>query len=74
VNPLRSHWLRLTVWLFLLSPAVAFMVALTQGVGFKFALVLTLYMWALVCVILALIALAGLLMRAARWGIRGIRR
>ena len=74
MNPAQSHWLRLAVWLFLLSPVVAVAVSLTQGVDFKFALVLTLYMWSLVCVILALIALAGLLVRLTRWGLRGIRR
>jgi hypothetical protein len=74
VNPLHSHWLRLAVWLFAASPLVAFAVALTQEVDFSFALILTLYMWALVCVILALIALAGLLLRAVHWGIRAFRR
>jgi hypothetical protein len=74
VNPLASHWLRIGLWLFVASPIVAFAVALTQDVDFSLALVLTLYMWALVCVILALIALAGLLLRAMHWGIRAIRR
>lgn len=74
MNPLASHWLRIGLWLFVASPIVAFAVALTQDVDFSLALVLTLYMWALVCVILALIALAGLLLRAMHWGIRAIRR
>jgi hypothetical protein len=74
VNPLASHWLRLAVWLFIASPVVAFAVALTQQVSFTFALILTLYMWALVCVILALIALAGLILRAIHWGARAFRR
>lgn len=74
MNPLRSHWLRLAIWLFVASPVVAFAVALTQDVDFGFALALTLYMWALVCVILALIALAGLILRAVQWGMRAIRR
>jgi len=34
----------------------------------------TLYMWALVCVILALIALAGLVVRLLGRGLRAIRR
>ena len=74
MNPLRSHWLRLAVWLFVASPIVAFAVALTQEVSFTFALALTLYMWALVCVILALIALVGLMLRAMHWGMRAFRR
>jgi hypothetical protein len=74
VNPLASHWLRLATWLFVASPLVAFAVAATQEVSFSFAMILTLYMWALVCVILALIALAGLLLRAFRLGVRAIRR
>jgi hypothetical protein len=73
VNPLASHWLRLAAWLFIASPLVALAVALTQGVGFVFTMILTLYMWLLVCVILALIALAGLILRALRWGLRAIR-
>ena len=74
MNPLHSHWLRLAVWLFAASPVVAFAVAFTQQVDFTFALILTLYMWALVSVILALIALAGLVLRLMHWGIRALRR
>ncbi|MEK7693681.1 MAG: hypothetical protein AAB349_05760 [Chloroflexota bacterium] len=74
MNPLHSHWLRLAVWLFVASPVVAFAVALTQQVDFTFALILTLYMWALVSVILALIALAGLVLRLMHWGMRALRR
>lgn len=74
MNPLQSHWLRLAVWLFVASPVVAFAVAFTQQVDFTFALILTLYMWALVSVILALIALAGLVLRLMHWGIRALRR
>ena len=74
MNPLHSHWLRLAVWLFVASPVVAFAVAFTQQVDFTFALILTLYMWALVSVILALIALAGLVLRLMHWGMRAIRR
>jgi len=74
VNPLASHWLRLAAWLFLASPIVALLVALTADTDFMFALIITLYMWALVCVILALIALAGLVLRLVHWGIRALRR
>mgnify|MGYP001558170456 FL=1 len=74
MNPLHSHWLRLAVWLFVASPVVAFAVAFTQQVDFTFALILTLYMWALVSVILALIALAGLVLRLMHWGMRALRR
>ena len=74
MNPLASHWLRLAAWLFIASPVVALAVALTQGIDFTFALILTLYMWLLVCVILALIALAGLALRALEWGLRALRR
>ena len=74
MNPLASHWLRLALWLFVAAPVVAFAVALTQDVGFMIALIITLYIWALVCVILALIALTGLLLRVFNWGIRAIRR
>lgn len=74
MNPLHSHWLRLAIWLFVASPGVAFAIALTQDVDFKFALALTLYMWGLVCVILALIALAGLILRVMHWGVRALRR
>ena len=74
MNPLHSHWLRLAVWLFVVSPVVAFAVAFTQQVDFTFALILTLYMWALVSVILALIALVGLTLPLMHWGIRALRR
>ena len=74
MNPLESHWLRLAVWLFAASPLVAFAVTLREGVDFGVALAITLYMWALVCVILAAIALAGLIVRVFQWGLRAIRR
>lgn len=74
MNPLRSHWLRLAVWLFIATPVVAFAIALTQEVDFRLALFITLYVWALVCVILAGIAFAGLVVRLCSWGIRAIRR
>ena len=74
VNPLASHWLRLSVWLFVASPIVAFLVAITTGSSFRVALILTLYMWALVCVILAVVALGGLFVRLVNRGWRAIRR
>lgn len=74
MNPLASHWLRLAGWLFLALPIVALLVVLSADVAFTFALMITLYIWVLVCVILALIAFAGLLLRLVGWGIRAIRR
>ena len=74
MNPLASHWLRLAAWLLVASPVVALAVALTQNVDFVFAMILTVYMWLAVCVILALIALAGLILRALHWGLRALRR
>lgn len=75
MNPLGSHWLRLGLWLFLAAPLVAFAVALSeQEADFMLALIITLYIWAFVCVILALIALAGLCVRLFSWGIRAFRR
>jgi hypothetical protein len=64
----------MAVWLFLASPIVALAVSLTSGVDFHFAIILTLYIWALVCVILALVALAGLIIRLLGRGIGAIRR
>jgi len=74
MNPVASHWLRLALWLLLASPIVGLVVWLTEGVDFTFALIITLYIWALVCVILALIALAGLVVRLVGWGVRALRR
>ena len=74
MKPHHSHWLRLAFWLAIASPIVALAVVLTTGAGFKLALFLTLYMWVMVCVILALIALVGLIFRAMQWGVRAIRR
>jgi hypothetical protein len=74
MNPLASHWLRLSAWLFALSPVLAFGIALLEDASFSIALIFTLYMWAFVCVILALIALAGLLVRMANRGWRAFRR
>ena len=74
MRPHHSHWLRLAFWLAIASPIVALAVVLTTDAGFMLALVLTLYMWAMVCVILALIALVGLVFRAMHWGVRALRR
>jgi hypothetical protein len=74
VNPLASHWVRIALGLLLASPVVAVLVTFSSDAGFTFALVVTLYIWLLVCVILALIALGGLLVRVVGWGIRAIRR
>jgi hypothetical protein len=74
VNPLAWHWLRLSLWLFAASPVLAFAIALTTDAPFMVALLLTLYMWGLVCVILALIAVAGLLVRLVNRGWRALRR
>ena len=74
MRPHHSHWLRLAFWLAIASPIVALAVVLTTSAGFKLALFLTLYMWLMVCVILALIALVGLIFRAMHWGVRALRR
>src|SRR5206468_1771118 len=71
---LASHWFRVAVLLFIASPAVALLVVLTTSAGFTTAIALTLYMWALVCVILALIAFAGLIVRVLGRGLRALRR
>lgn len=73
MNPLASHWFRLAVWLFLASPIVAALVAFSARADFTLALNVTLSMWALVCLILAMIALGGLLVRIAAWAMRAIR-
>jgi len=74
VNPLASHWFRLALLLLIAMPAVAFAVAATTGVEFGIAIALTLYMWAGVCVILAAIALVGLIVRLLGRGMRALRR
>ncbi len=74
MNPLASHWLRLTLWLLVASPAVALVVVTTTDAPFEFALVITLYMWAFVCGILALIALIGVVARLFGRGVRAIRK
>jgi hypothetical protein len=74
MNPLASHWLRMSAWLFLLSPVVALLVALSTDSDFMLALIITLYIWAGVCVILALFALVGLAARLFSRGMRALRR
>jgi hypothetical protein len=74
MNPLASHWLRLSLWLLVVAPAIAFAVALTSGIDFMTSLVITLYVWVLVCVALAMIALVGLIVRLISVGMRAIRR
>jgi hypothetical protein len=74
LNPLASHWFRIALWLFIASPIVAIAVVLATDASFTLALAVTLYMWAFVSVILALIALGGLLLRLVGWGVRAIRR
>ena len=75
MNPLSTHWLRVSALLLLATPLVAFAVALSEGgIDYTLAVVFTLYMWAAVCVILALIALAGVIGRLVTRGIRAFRR
>ncbi len=64
----------MTAWLFLASPVIAVAVALTTNAPFVAAIFFTLYMWALVCVILALMALVGVLARLLGRGLRALRR
>jgi hypothetical protein len=74
VNPLASHWLRVSVLLLLAMPIVAFLLALTSEVDVRLALVFTLYAWLLVCVILAAVAFVGLIARLVGRGMRALRR
>ena len=74
MNPLASHWLRVSFLLLIAMPVVAFLLALTTSVEMRFALALTLYAWVLVCVILAAIALVGLMARLVGRGMRALRR
>jgi hypothetical protein len=74
VNPLGAHWLRMTVWLLLASPLVALLVMWTADADFTFALIITLYIWAVVVALLAIVAFAGLLVRLLGRGIRALRR
>lgn len=74
MNPLSSHWLRVSALLLLATPIIAIAVAATSDVDFGFAAFFTLYIWAGVCVILAAVALVGLLARLLGRGIRALRR
>jgi len=74
MNPFASHWFRVSLALFLASPVVAGLVAYTTDANFDLAIAITLYMWALVCGILALIAFAALVLRAVGRGMRALRR
>ena len=74
MNPLSSHWLRVSALLLLATPIIAFAAAVTSDVDFGFAAVFTLYIWAGVCVILALVAFIGLVTRLVGRGIRALRR
>ncbi len=74
MNPLASHWFRVSLTLLVVAPIVAGLVSLTTDADFRFAITITLYMWALVCGILALFALAVLVLRAIGRGLRALRR
>ena len=74
MNPLRSHWFRLAAWLLLASPLVALLAALDAHADFRLVLSVTLSVWAVVCVVLALIAFGGLLVRLAGSLVRMVRR
>jgi hypothetical protein len=64
----------MSAWLFVASPVVALAITLTTDAPFTLALALTLYMWAFICAILALIALVGLATRLVGRGVRALRR
>jgi hypothetical protein len=74
MNPLASHWFRVSLTLLVVSPIVAGLVSFTTSADFRFAIAVTLYMWALVCGILALVAFAALVLRAISRGMRALRR
>lgn len=74
MNPLASHWFRVSAGLFVASPLVALLVVLTTDAPFRLSLLITLYIWAFVCAILALIAFGGLALRLIGRGMRVIRR
>ena len=58
----------------LATPIIAFATAVTSDVEFGFAAYFTLYIWAGVCVILALVAFIRLVVSLAGRGIRALRR
>ena len=75
MNPLSSHWLRISFLLLLAVPLVALAVSLTEGgIDYTLVVILTLYAWVAVCVILALVALAGVIGRLLNRGLRALRR
>ena len=74
MNPLRAHWLRMALWLLVAAPIIALAVVISTDAGFDLTLAVTLYIWVIVCVILALIAFAGLVLRMLGRGMRAIRR
>ena len=75
MNTLSSHWLRISVLLLLAMPAVALAVAASEGgIDYSLALFFTLYIWLGVCVILALIAFGGVIVRLLGRGLRALRR
>lgn len=74
MNPVATRWLRLSVFLLIAAPVVALAVSLTSDVEYMLAVALTLYAWLGVCVILALIAFAGVIVRLLGRGMRAIRR
>ncbi|HEY7802057.1 MAG TPA: hypothetical protein VIE40_05230 [Dehalococcoidia bacterium] len=74
MNPLATHWIRVSFGLFVASPLVALLVVVTTGVQFRLSFLITLYIWILVCGILALIAFSGLVLRLIGRGMRVLRR
>jgi hypothetical protein len=74
MNPFASHWLRLSLWLLVASPIVALVVVLIEGAPLAVVLIVTFWVWVVVCVILAAIALTGMVARLAHRGWRAFRR
>lgn len=74
MNPLASHWLRLSLWLLLATPVVILLVVLVEGAPLAVVFIVTFWVWVVVCVILAAIALAGMVARLAHRGWRALRR
>jgi hypothetical protein len=74
MNPFASHWLRLSLWLLVAIPLIAFAVATIEDVPLAAALVIAFWVWVVVCVILAAIALAGMVARLVHRGWRALRR
>ena len=74
MNPLASHWFRIGAGVLLASPLIALLVDATTGSSYGLALTFTLYMSFVVCVILALIATAGLAIQLVGKGVRALRK